>query len=134
MLASHFVAIRQVHIACVLLSGALFCLRGSLRIAHIGAANHRLLRLASYGIDTALLAAAVLLTIIVQQFPFVDAWLTAKVLLLGVYIVLGSVALRRARTRRASVLAFGGALLTYAWIIGVAVTHAPAGWLSLLHR
>jgi uncharacterized membrane protein SirB2 len=56
------------------------------------------------------------------------------VLLLVLYIGLGSVALRRARGRRASSLAFSAALLTYAWIIGVAVTRAPAGWLSLVHR
>src|SRR5580765_7422178 len=133
MLAAHFVAIRHVHIACVVLSGALFCLRGSMRIANVAAANHRLLRLTSYVIDTTLLAAAVLLTIIVQRNPFLDAWLTTKVLLLVLYIVLGSLALKRARSRRASVLAFGGALLTYGWIIGVAVTHAPAGWLSLVN-
>jgi uncharacterized membrane protein SirB2 len=132
MLSAHFVAIRQVHIACVVLSGALFCLRGSLRIANVAAANHRLLRLTSYFVDTALLAAAVLLTIILRQYPFLDAWLTAKVLLLVLYIVLGTCALKRARSRRAGVLTFGGALLTYTLIIGVAVTHAPAGWLSLV--
>jgi uncharacterized membrane protein SirB2 len=136
MLAAHFVAIRQVHIGCVLLSGTLFCLRGGLRIANITAANHRLrlLRLASYVIDTALLAAAILLTIILQQYPFREAWLTTKVLLLVVYVVLGSLALRRASSPRNAVLAFGASLLTYAWIIGVAVTRAPAGWLSLMHR
>jgi uncharacterized membrane protein SirB2 len=134
MLAAHFVAIRQVHIGCVLLSGTLFCVRGGLRIANITAAGHRLLRLASYVIDTALLAAAVLLTIILQQYPFREAWLTTKVLLLVVYVVLGSLALRRASSRRNAVLAFGASLLTYAWIIGVAVTRAPAGWLSLMHR
>jgi uncharacterized membrane protein SirB2 len=134
MLAAHFVAIRQVHVACVLLSGTLFCVRGGLRIANVAAANHRLLRLASYAIDTALLAAAVLLTILLQQYPFREAWLTTKVLLLVVYIGLGSLALRRARGRRARSLAFGAALLAYVWIIGVAVTHAPAGWLSWAHR
>jgi uncharacterized membrane protein SirB2 len=128
VLSAHFVAIRQVHIACAVLSGALFCLRGGLRIANVAAGNDRLLRLTSYVIDTALLAAAVLLMIILQ----LDAWLTTRVLLLVIYIVLGSLALKRARSRRSSVLALCGALLTYTWIIGVAVPHAPAGWLSLV--
>ena len=134
MLADHFLAIRQIHIGCVALSGTLFCVRGGLRIANIAAANHRLLRLASYLIDTTLLAAAVLLTISLQQYPLRDAWLTTKALLLVVYIVLGSLALRGAPRRADAVLAFGAALLTYAWIIGVAVTHTPAGWLSLVPR
>lgn len=127
MLAAHFIAIRQLHVTCVLLSGALFCLRGGLRIADVAAANHRMLRFASYGIDTALLTAAILLTRILQQYPFRDAWLTAKVLLLVLYIALGSLALKRAKTRRARILAFGAAVLTYAWIIRVAVTHSAAG-------
>jgi uncharacterized membrane protein SirB2 len=134
MLADHFVAIRQIHIACVVLSGTLFCARGGLRMANVAAANQRLLRLASHLIDTALLTAAVLLTIILEQYPFRDAWLTTKVLLLVLYIMLGSLALRHARKRRDAILAFGAALLTYAWIIGVAVTHQPAGWLSLVPR
>ena len=134
MLAAHFVAIRQVHIACVILSGTLFCVRGGLRIAKVAVANHRLLRLASYGIYTALLAAAILLTIFLQEYPFRDAWLTTKVLLLVLYVALGSVALTRARSRRATVLAFGAAVLTYVWIIGVAVTHEPAGWLLWMPR
>ncbi len=134
MLTAHFLAIRQVHITCVLLSGALFCVRGGLHIADLAAANHRVLRIASYLIDTTLLAAAILLMIILRQFPFINAWLTTKVLLLLLYIALGSLALKRARTRRLRVLAFASALLTYAWIMGVAVTHEPAGWLSLAHR
>lgn len=133
MLTTHFLAIRQVHITCVLLSGALFCVRGGLHIANVAAANHQMLRITSYLIDTALLAAAILLMIILQQFPFINAWLTAKVLLLLLYIALGFLTLKRASTRRLRVVAFASALLTYTWIIGVAITHEPAGWLSLAH-
>jgi uncharacterized membrane protein SirB2 len=134
MLTDQFFLIRQVHITCVLLSGALFCVRGGLRITNVAAANHRVLRVVSYLIDATLLVAAVLLTIILQQFPFLDAWLTTKVLLLALYIALGSLALKHAQSRRLRVLAFGSALLTYAWIIGVAVTHDPAAWLALTYR
>jgi uncharacterized membrane protein SirB2 len=50
-----------------------------------------------------------------------------KVLLLVVYVVLGSLALKRARSRRASALAYAAALATYLAIIGVARTHHPLG-------
>src|SRR5256886_5618794 len=123
MLASQFAAIRLVHITCVAMSGSLFCLRGILRIASIPTAHHWLLRLASHVIDTALLLAAILLTLILHQYPFTDAWLTTKVLLLVLYIVLGTIALKRARTVFGHVVAFVFALLTFAYIIGVAITH-----------
>jgi uncharacterized membrane protein SirB2 len=134
MIASHFAAIRTVHITCVALSGSLFLIRGLLRIAAVPAANHRLLRLSSYAIDTTLLGAAILLASILHQYPFADAWLTTKLVLLVVYIVLGSYALKRARTSTGRSLALLCALLTFAYIVGVAITHQPAGWFSLIRR
>ncbi len=118
---------------CVALSGSLFTLRGVLRINGAVVANHLALRIASIVIDTVLLTAAVLLTLIVHQYPFLNGWLTAKVLLLVLYVVLGSIALRRAKSRMGQIAAFGAALLTFAAIVGVAITHQPLGWLTLLH-
>jgi uncharacterized membrane protein SirB2 len=134
VLTSHFAAIRLVHITCVTLSGSLFCLRGIMRIAAIPAANHRVLRLTSYTIDTTLLIAAILLTLILHRYPFIDAWLTTKLLLLVLYIVLGTYALKRARTPSGRSVALFCALLTFAYIVGVAITHQPAGWLTLIRR
>ena len=87
--------------------------RGVLRLAAIRAANHWLLRLMSYVIDATLLIAAILLTLILHQYPFTDAWLTTKLLLLVLYIVLGTYALKRARTSSGRTAALLGALLTF---------------------
>jgi len=134
MLASHYADIRLLHISCAALSGALFACRGIMRINNSPWANHRALRLTSYVIDTTLLLAAIWLTVILQQYPFVDAWLTTKVVLLFLYIGLGMLALRVARTPAGRAAALVSALLTFAAIVGVAVTHHPAGWLLLIHR
>ena len=131
-LASYYVEIRTLHVGCVALSGSLFAVRGAFRLAEVRAAHHRVLRVSSYVIDSVLLLAAVLLMLIVHQYPFQSAWLTAKVLLLVLYITLGIVALRGARTRAGRMNAFAAALLTFAFIVGVAITHDPAGWLILL--
>ena len=132
-LTRYFSAIRLVHVSCVGISGGLFGIRGLLRIAARPAANHPVLRFAAHVNDSVLLVTAILLTLILQQYPFTDAWLTAKILLLVPYILLGTVALRRARTTAGRALAFFAALLTFIVIIGVAVTHRPAGWLIFLH-
>ena len=47
-----------------------------------------------------LLVSAIALAAITAQYPFVQPWLTAKVLALLAYILLGTVAIRRGRTRR----------------------------------
>ncbi len=132
MLSAHFAEIRALHVGCVAISGTLFTVRGLMRSADLAGANHWALRWISYVVDTTLLAAAVLLTLIVHQYPFVDGWLTCKVLLLPLYIGLGIVALKRARTRAGRGAAFIAALLTFAYIVGVALAHDPAGWLALL--
>jgi uncharacterized membrane protein SirB2 len=89
MLAPYYSHLHQLHVACVALSGALSASRALLRIKAAPLANHRAVRMPSYVIDTALLLAGILLTLTIHQYPFVNAWLTAKVLLLPCYIALG---------------------------------------------
>lgn len=131
-LAAWYLQILWVHIGCVILSGSLFFVRGCLMLAGSPLANHRVLRRLSYVIDTTLLAAAVLLTMIIHQYPFVQAWLTIKVLLLVLYIALGVFALRRGRTRRSRAAFFVAALAVFLFIVSVAVAHSPRGLFALL--
>jgi len=132
MLAAHYLDLRSLHIGCVAVSGSLFTVRGLMRLGNVPLANHKALRIASMLIDTLLLSAAILLMSVIHRYPFVDGWLTAKLILLAVYIALGSIALKRARTRRGRLLAFTAALLIFGTIISVAVTHQPLGWLMLI--
>jgi uncharacterized membrane protein SirB2 len=123
--------IRLIHILCVSLSGGLFALRGVLMLAGSEAANHRLLRVLSYAIDMTLLAAAFLLMAITRQYPLVHAWLTVKVILVLLYIVLGVIALRAGRTRRRRAVAFVAALMVFLLVVDIARTRAPLGFLRL---
>lgn len=127
MLAPHFLAILHLHVGSVILSGALFFARGLMRLRGLPLANHRALRIVSYVIDTVLLGAAILLTLIVRQYPLANAWLTVKVGMLLVYIVLGSLALKRARTAGTRLAAFLAALAAYGFIVSVALTRSPLG-------
>jgi uncharacterized membrane protein SirB2 len=125
--------VKWLHVACVVASGLLFALRGALVLAgRAGVAMHAVPRYGSYAIDTMLLTAALMLATMLRQYPFVHGWLTVKVLLLVAYIVLGTFALRRARTPRGRALAYVAALATFAAICGVARAHHPLGWLAAL--
>jgi uncharacterized membrane protein SirB2 len=129
----YYAELKWLHIACVVFSGSLFALRGALMIAGTSDANHMLLRRLSYAIDTTLLVAAVMLTLIIHQYPFLQAWLTAKVLLLFVYIGLGIFALRRGKTRSTRMGCFAAALFAYGFIVSIAVTHNPLGVFAAQH-
>jgi uncharacterized membrane protein SirB2 len=124
--------IKFVHVAAVILSGGLFMLRGMLMLLRSRWTNHPALRWLSYAIDTTLLTAALMLVTILHQYPFVQAWLTAKVLLLVVYIVLGTFALKRGRTRRTQVACYFAALFTFAFIVTIARAHDAWGILGRL--
>ena len=125
-MAEFYAEIRLVHIAAVLASGGLFFVRG-LVLAWGARTLTVLLRYLSFAIDTVLLTAALMLMTIVRQYPFVDAWLTAKVLLLVLYIALGLVAFRGAGNPALRLGSWVAALAVYAFIISIARAHNPLG-------
>jgi len=119
--------IKAIHIAAVAASGLLFFLRGASLHAGMAWAMSAPVRYLSYAIDTVLLTAAVVLTTTIHQYPFVHGWLTVKVVLLVVYILLGTFALKRGRTRAIRIACWVAALVVYTFIITVARAHNPAG-------
>ena len=125
-----YVQIKWVHVAAVILSGALFFIRGGAQLLGAGWTMAAPLRYLSYTVDTVLLTAALMLATILHQMPFVNGWLTAKVLLLVVYIVLGTYALKRAPTTRARALCWIAALAVYGFIASIARAHHPLGILA----
>lgn len=126
--------IKWLHIAAVVASGSLFALRGLLVLA--GRPQWALaapVRYLSYAIDTTLLTAALMLLTILPGALFANGWLTVKIVLLVVYIVLGVFALRRGRTPGVRLACYAGALATFGFIYTVARAHHPGGiaWLLL---
>jgi uncharacterized membrane protein SirB2 len=119
--------IKLVHVYAVIASGALFALRGGAQLAGAGWTMAAPLRYLSYTVDTVLLTAALMLATILHQYPFVHGWLTVKVLLLVVYVVLGSLALKRGRTPALRAWCYFAALAVYLFIASVARAHNPWG-------
>ncbi|MGH8212966.1 MAG: SirB2 family protein [Rhodanobacteraceae bacterium] len=126
-LAAHYLQIRGVHIAAVIASGTLFLGRGALALARWRHVMHPVLRHGSMAIDTVLLAAGIALMFVIRQYPFVNGWLTTKLVLLIVYIVLGTFALKRARTQGVRATCYLLAMATFAYIVSVAIAHDPRG-------
>ena len=122
-----YAEIKWVHIAAVLCSGALFALRGAVMLAGARWYMAAPLRYLSYTIDTVLLTAALMLVTILHQYPFVQGWLTMKVGLLVVYIVLGTFALKRAQSHRARAWCYVAAIAVFLFIVSVARAHHPLG-------
>jgi len=121
---------KSIHVGCVIVSLAGFGARGLLMLADSPRLNARLVRVAPHVVDTLLLASALWLCWLLGQYPFVQAWLTAKVLGLLAYIGFGTVALRRGRTKPVRVAALLAAVLAAAYVVAVALTRDPRGPLA----
>jgi uncharacterized membrane protein SirB2 len=126
-MAEYYLGLRHAHITLAIVSVSIFTLRGLLMLANSAHANSAWLKYPSYTVDTLLLTAALMLTSVIHQFPFQTGWLTMKVVLLVVYVLLGSIALKRGRTRRVRAGAFAAALLTVGFLFTVARAHHPLG-------
>lgn len=131
-LIEFYVPVRHAHLATVALSVALFSARGAAVLAGQRWPMHRSARIASVLIDTVLLGCGVALWTMLGLNPVRDTWLGAKLLLLLAYIVLGSLALKRATTRRAKAGFYAAAVLCVAFMVTIAWAHHPAGAWRLL--
>ncbi|MBP6514215.1 MAG: SirB2 family protein [Steroidobacteraceae bacterium] len=127
-----YLLVRSLHIGCVIISLSLFAIRGLLMLAGSGAYRNVFFRYAPHVVDTMLFTTALMLTTILHQYPFQQPWLTAKVLGLIAYIVLGSLALRPGQARPRRLVMLAAAMLTAAYIVSVARSHSPWGALSWL--
>jgi uncharacterized membrane protein SirB2 len=119
--------IKFVHVAAVIASGSLFALRALLLQLAPRWARAAPVRYLSYTIDTILLTAALMLMAVLNQYPIEHSWLTVKIVLIVVYIVLGSWALKRARTRVSQLTFAVAALAVFGFVVSIARTHSPWG-------
>ena len=129
-LGTTYLALRHAHIGLVIISGLLFAVRGAAVLAGQGWPMRITWRRLSVGIDTWLLSAGVSLWALLSLNPVHSAWLGTKLLLLLLYIVLGSLALKRGRTPGARRWAYAAALVTYGFMVTVARSHNPLGLLQ----
>lgn len=117
--------IKTLHVSCAMLSGSGFILRCLWMWRESPWLKSRVTRFLPHVVDTVLLGSAILLAIRTAQYPLVHAWLSAKVVALLAYIVLGSIALKHGPTRAIRTVAAVAAVAVFAYIVAVARTRSP---------
>ena len=116
---------KYIHVTCVILTLVFFVIRGVWMIKESGLLKNKWVRILSASIDTLLLISATIQAINISQYPFIDNWLTAKVLALIIDIALGMTAFTYGQTKEIRLTAWLGALLCFAYIASVALTRNP---------
>lgn len=122
--------IKNIHILSVSLTFLSFFIRGIWMMQGNPRLQQRWVKIAPHVIDSVLLLSGITLVIISQQYPIVTTWLTAKFFALLLYIVLGSIALKRGKTKSIRVMAWLGALGVFFYMVTVAFKRLanPLNW------
>lgn len=114
--------IKTLHALFALVSITGFIYRGFLKINHPEKLQQKWLKISPHIIDSLLLASAIYLVIASQQYPSLFNWVSAKIFALLLYIMFGFFTLRFGKSRRTILINFVLAILTFAYIVSVALT------------
>jgi len=121
-----YIGLKHLHTTVATLTVLLFILRGGWMVTGSAMLQRKWVRILPHVIDTTLLVTAFAVAWIGWRYPVVlHDWITAKVIALVVYIVLGIIALKRGRTATIRVTAFVAALAVYGYIVLVALYKTP---------
>ena len=129
-----YLPLKYAHLALAAVSISGFLLRGFWMMSGSSLAGHRMARIAPHVVDTLFLLSGIALVMRLALPVMQSPWLLAKFVGLLIYIILGTIALRRGPTMPVRQVAFVGALSAFAYIVGAAVSKSPASWLALLMR
>ena len=121
-----FSLLKQLHLSTIALTLALFVLRGVWMMRESPRLHARWVRIVPHLNDTLLLASGISLAILTRQYPLLNGWLSAKLFALILYIVLGTIALKRGQTQGQRIAAWIAALLVFCYMVSVAITRDPS--------
>ncbi|MHB8621831.1 MAG: SirB2 family protein [Sulfuricaulis sp.] len=115
--------LKYIHVASALLSISGYLMRGVWMMRESPRLQQTWVKVVPHIVDSILIVSAILLAIQVRQYPFVQAWLTAKVFALIAYVVVGAIGLKYGATKKIRIAAWLSAIAIFAYIFLVAVSR-----------
>ncbi|MFM2486913.1 SirB2 family protein [Celerinatantimonas yamalensis] len=113
----------DIHIVSAIVSIVGFVWRWQLALRQSSVLQHKAVKIVPHVVDTVLLGSGIWMCVLIDEYPFIANWLTAKLVLLVVYIVLGTIAIKRARSQHQRVLSGLLAIIVFAAIAVIAYCH-----------
>lgn len=123
----NYLAIKHLHVTAAALSILFFMIRAYWSVTENGLLQKKFVKIAPHVIDTVLLVCAILLSMMLGPAA-AQPWVLTKIILLVVYIGVGTIAIKRGRTPRSRAIAAIIAIAVFFYIVGVALKHHPASW------
>ena len=125
-----YLLLKIVHVTCAVATISGFLLRVYWMLVGSHLLLHKVTKIAPHIIDTLFLLAGIAMLFALSMNPFTEGWLLAKFGGLIVYVLLGTIAIKRGPTLQIRIIAAVGAISVFAYIGGVALTRSTASWLA----
>jgi uncharacterized membrane protein SirB2 len=125
-----YLIIKNIHITFATLTIIGFLLRAYWQMSGSNLYKNRATKIVPHAIDALFLATGIWLIMMLDMNPLQHPWLLAKFAAIFAYVGLGMVAFRFGRTPRIRLLAFIGALMAFAFVVGAALLKSPMSWLA----
>lgn len=126
-----YAAIKHIHLTAIVISLVLFIYRFYGAVQDVPRIRQaKWLKFTPHIVDTILLVSAIALAVKLGVSPGENSWLLAKIIALVLYIVMGSFAIKRGKTRQAKLISGIIAILIFAYIISVAITKNALGFIG----
>ena len=123
---SWYLILKHAHITFAVISFLGFSLRGYWMVMESALLQTKAAKILSHLNDTLLLGTAIALVVMTRQYPIVVGWVTLKILLLILYIVFGTFALKRGRNKALRIKSLMASVVVVPGIFLVAMTKP--GW------
>ena len=125
----NYFILKSIHIALAILSASLFSVRGVLLLLNNSSYRHRLYRLITPLIDSILLTLGIAMAIIIGRNIWSMDWFVLKISLIICYIIAGTLALNRLKTRAQQIKAL---LMAWSFAAGIFYTAlAKPMWMTV---
>ncbi|WP_395344489.1 SirB2 family protein [Ningiella sp. W23] len=120
-----YLIIKHFHLSLAIVSISFFCVRFAWSLSQSPLLHQAWVKVTPHIVDTLLLSCGVYLMFQAQLWPTSQPWLATKLFALVVYILLGSFAIKHGKTRRIKLLCGVFALLTFVFMVNVAISRTP---------
>ena len=123
----NYFLIKHIHMTAAGLSLLLFIIRAYWSVTGSALLQKKAVKIVPHCVDTVLLVAGVILAAMIGPE---QPWILAKIVLLLVYIGVGTIAIKRGRTPGQRAVAALVAVAIFAYIVGIALSHNPLSWFA----
>jgi uncharacterized membrane protein SirB2 len=127
-----FLTLKTIHMCCALISFTGFLFRAYLMVIDSKLLNHKFILVTPHLIDTLFLLSGFSMAFVLNMGLFAQGWLSMKIMLLMFYILFVGIALNRGKTKSVRVVSFFLAVMTFIFIVGIAVNKTGISWFAMI--